>query len=193
MVFEELSKIIRARKTNYAFDFTDKEIEKSTIEAIVENAIWAPTHKHTQPWRFVVLTGKHCEDIGSYMACYYRNIYDKKTYSDQRFEETKTYAKNATLLALIFTPDKRAKLAEWEEIAAFSCAVQNMWLSCTSLNLGCYWDTAPGTIAYIEQSIEMKKEEKCLGVLYMGHLKENITPSKRKRKSLTKKLSWSKK
>ena len=55
MNFEELTKVIHTRKSTYAYDYSDKKIDKKTIEDIVTNALWAPTHLATQPWRFVVL------------------------------------------------------------------------------------------------------------------------------------------
>ena len=39
--------------------------------------------------------------------------------------------------------DKQNRLPEWEEIAAVSMAVQNMWLTCYANNIGCYLST-PG-------------------------------------------------
>lgn len=192
MLFKELTKVIQKRRSHYATDFLDKKIAKSTIEEIVNNGIWAPTHKLTQPWRFVVLEGKHHKSLGNYMANYYRELYDDEQFSTERFEETKTYPKNATLLVLIFQPSSRFQLPEWEEVAAISCTVQNMWLSCTSLNIGSYWDTGEATINYINNSIKLEENEKCLGIFYMGYLKENLPKVNRKRKPISKKISWHK-
>ncbi|CAA0155983.1 Nitroreductase [Tenacibaculum maritimum] len=189
MSFEIITKIIRDRKTTYAYDFSNKKIDKTILESLITNALWAPTHKLTQPWRFVVLEGKHQEDLGNHMAEYYRALYDEEEFSNERYEETKEYAKNATLLALIFQPSKRAQLPEWEEIAAISSAVQNMWLSCTALNIGSYWDTAEATMSYGKQ-IQLEEGEKFLGIFYMGYLKEGIPSPNRRRKPLSKKLSW---
>ena len=190
MNFEALTKLIRERRSTYAYDFSDKKIKKELIEAVVENALWAPTHLHTQPWRFVVLEGKHQQELGKFMAKYYREIYDENQFSNERYESTKNYSENATLIAVIFQPNKKAKLPEWEEIAAISCAVQNMWLSCTALNIGAYWDTSIATMEYGKR-IELQEGEKFSGIFFMGYPKEGIALSKRKRKPLSKKLSWS--
>ncbi|TCI90376.1 nitroreductase family protein [Tenacibaculum sp. M341] len=191
MTFETISNLIRERRTTYAYDFTEEKIDKATVEKIVSNALWAPTHKLTQPWRFVVLEGVHQNELGEFMADYYRELYTEEQFSNERYEATKSYAKNATLLAVIFQPSKRAQLPEWEEIAAISCAVQNMWLSCTTLNIGCYWDTAEATMEYGKR-IPLEEGEKFLGLFMMGHLREGIEIGNRKRKPLSKKLSWTK-
>lgn len=193
MNFEELTKVIQERKSTYAYDYAPKKIDKETIEDVVTNALWAPTHMVTQPWRFVVLDGKHPEELSQFMASYYRKLYTEKQFSNERYEATKTYAINATLIAIVFMPNKKAKLPKWEELAAVSCAVQNMWLSCTALGLGSYWDSSPATIAYGKEQVNLKEEEQFLGIFFMRHVKEDVPKAKRKRKPLSKKLSWNKK
>ena len=42
---------------------------------------------------------------------------------------------------------------EWEEIAAVSMAVQNMYLTCTANNIGCYW-SSPKIVDHLNDSIE---------------------------------------
>ncbi len=190
MLLEDFNHIIRSRRSHYAFDFSEKKIDKNTIETIVTNGLWAPTHKLTQPWRFVILEGEHPNNIGGYMADYYREIYTEDEFSTERFEQTKTYASNATLLALIFQPSKKVQLPEWEEIAAISCAVQNMWLTCTAMNIGSYWDTGAATLKYVQEYVTMEEDEKCVGIFYMGHLKDDLPNINRRRKPISKKLSW---
>lgn len=182
---------IRGRKSTYAYDFAAEEIPKALVEEIVTNGLWAPTHKKTQPWRFEVLEGKHKEDFGTYMLDYYKQNLTKEQFPESRYEETLSYPKNATLLAVVFQRSKRIKIPEWEEIAAISCAVQNMWISCSVIGLGSYWDTAPATIAYCNENLNLKDNEKSLGIFYMGIPdQEKETKEYRKRKSIDKKLIW---
>ncbi len=189
MKVEDLSKLIQDRKTTYAFDFSDKRLSKETIETIVTNALWAPTHKLTQPWRFMVLEGEHPKALGHFMADFYRQKYTEDEFSKERYESTKTYPEHATLLAVVFQKSKRIQLPEWEELAAISCAVQNMWLTCTAMGIGGYWDTAEATIAYGE-GLNLEDNEQFLGIFYMGYKKEGIQEGNRKRKPLSKKLTW---
>ena len=49
-------KTIRNRRSIYEFKM-DK-IPKATITRLIETAVWAPNHKLTEPWRFIVITGK---------------------------------------------------------------------------------------------------------------------------------------
>lgn len=55
---EEVTKIIRGRRSQFPAQFKENDpVADSIIEEILENANWAPTHKLTQPWRFIVYTG----------------------------------------------------------------------------------------------------------------------------------------
>ncbi|MGB0431844.1 MAG: nitroreductase family protein [Bacteroidia bacterium] len=50
----QISTLIKARKSTYPRQFTGEKIERETIKNWLELANWAPNHKLTEPWRFVV-------------------------------------------------------------------------------------------------------------------------------------------
>lgn len=181
---------IRNRRSTYAYDFMDQEIPKPMIEEIVTNGLWAPTHKMTQPWRFEVLEGQHKDDLGVFMLDFYKKNLTQEQFPESRYQETLLYPKNATLLAIVFQRSKRILIPEWEEMAAISSAIQNMWLSCSVMGLGAYWDTGAATIEYCNEKLELKENERSLGILYMGIPKKNSKNQNRKRKPIGKKLSW---
>ena len=66
---EEVNKIIRGRRSMFIAQFKENDpIDDSIIEEMLENASWAPTHKLTQPWRFIVYTGAGLKTFGNYQA-----------------------------------------------------------------------------------------------------------------------------
>ena len=58
---------------------------------------------------------------------------------------------------------------DWEEISAVSMAVQNMYLTCTANNIGCYW-SSPKIIEKLTDSLTIEENQQCLGLFYMGSL-----------------------
>jgi nitroreductase len=70
--------------------------------------------------------------------------------------------------------DLQESVPEWEEVAATAMAVQNMWLCCTEMGIGCYW-SSPGLIKYMDDFFELNTAEVCLGFFYMGHYDEEIS------------------
>ena len=134
---ETLNKIIRNRKTIYPRQFSDKEIPESVINEILENAIHAPTHRMTQPWFFKVYKGKS-KDV----LCEIIYKIDKDKYSLVKINKFVEKVKSSdTVISVCMTRDENDRVPEWEEVAAVSMAVQNMWLSCYANNIGSYWST----------------------------------------------------
>ena len=58
-------------------------------------------------------------------------------------------------------------LPEWEEIAATAMAVQNMYLTATAYEVGCYWST-PGMINHLREFLQLEENQKCIGLFYLG-------------------------
>src|SRR5699024_2898100 len=85
---------------------------------------------------------------------------------------------SACVIAICMQRDPKESLPEWEEIAAVAMAVQNMWLTCTELGIGCYW-SSPAAIRFMDDFFDMEKGEKCFGFLYMGYFDGELPEGKR--------------
>lgn len=169
---EAVSMLIRERRSVYADEFDGRPVPDEVLFEILTNATWAPTHKMTEPWRFMVFREKYLKDFGRYLADYYTEYY-KSRLSPKDFEEKYRYLVNypsraSCLIGVVMTRSAGIALPEWEEIAAVSCAVQNLALSCTSYGLGGYWSTVDGAIDYLKQ-FGLRENEQSLGIFYMGY------------------------
>lgn len=180
---ETLNKIIRNRKTIYPAKFTDKEIPKNVINEILENAIHAPTHRMTQPWFFRVYKGKSKDILYEII----QNI-DKEIYSVIKINKFIEKVKSSdTIISVCMTKDENNRVPEWEEIAAVSMAVQNMWLSCYVHNIGSYWSTPALKDEYAKHS-GLNNNQKSLGFFFMGSYEHMETSKVRER--LESKVKW---
>lgn len=170
--------LIKKRRSVFPAQYTDRPIEKSDIEKILEAANWAPTHKKTEPWRFRVFMGNSKAELGEFLAGKYEQTEaNPKAFKLKKLRENP--AKSAAVIAICMQRDPNESLPEWEEIAATSMAVQNMWLSCTEMGIGCYW-SSPGLIKYMDEFVDLADGERCLGFLYMGYYNEEIPAGTRK-------------
>lgn len=159
------------------------------MQEILVNATWAPNHGQTEPWRFVVFTDEGLQKLATFQA----ELYKKE--AGENFKEA-TY-KNLSLnplnashvIALCMKRDLTKKFPEVEEIAAVSCAVQNIYLSVTAYRLGGYWTT--GGVTYKQSAKEffdLGEDDKLLGFFYLGHV---AVPSVAgKRKPVEEKVEW---
>ena len=84
--------------------------------------------------------------------------------------------------------DIKESIPEWEEIAAKSMAVQNIWLSCVNTSIGGYWST-PRYISKLKNYLNLSVNERCLGLFYLGIYN---TTQKRKlyRKDIESDIEW---
>jgi nitroreductase len=189
----KISKIIRTRRSVYADEFVKQNIPDELLNEILTNATYAPTHKMTEPWRFIVLKAGYLEKLGSFLAAYYKDFYYEKFSAETALEKynlLKEYPLNsACVIGVVMVRNHKINLPEWEEVAAVSSAVQNIALTCTAHNIGSYWSTSAGAIDYVKQ-FDLAENEKSLGLIYVGYYPEDIEPSRKKRTSISNKVTY---
>lgn len=168
MIFD----LIKNRRAVYPAQYNEKPIAKGDIEKILEAANWAPTHRKTEPWRFRVLQGESKAKLGLFLSLKYMdNEPSPKEFKVKKLMENPKRA--GAIIAICMQRDPKESLPEWEEIASVAMAVQNMWLCCTEMGIGCYW-SSPGLIEYMGEFFNLNTGEKCLGFFYMGHYDAEI-------------------
>ena len=179
---------IRNRRSIYPKQYSGERVSDDVINEMLENANWAPTHRLTEPWRFVVFCDKGLLYFADFQAKRY-----KETSGDNFQEEKYLKLKEKPLLCshIIAIGLKRNPIVpEMEEIAAVAAAVQNMQLTATAHGIACYWSTGGTTFDEGAKSFfGLEKEDKLLGFLNVGMPREDCNP-KSKRKPMTTKIEW---
>ncbi|MFD1771873.1 nitroreductase family protein [Sphingobacterium suaedae] len=163
----EVLKAIHYRRTVNQNSFTDQEVTKEDILTLLEAANAAPTHKRTQPWRFVVFRKEGLNRLGAELSRIYKVVTPPEKYTEVA---ELNMAKKATMsnVAIAIIVNYTGELPEWEELAATSCAVQNLWLAAHALGLGGYW-ASPGLINHLSSFLGLTDNQKCIGLFYLGH------------------------
>lgn len=183
---EQLRTLIQNRRAVFPASYNGRPIPHEIIEAILENARWAPTHKLTEPWRFKVFRGKALVRLGQYIANYHRE--KDPAMPDIKYQKMlNNPVRSACVIAICMKRHADANLPEWEEMAAVACAVQNMWLTCTAYGIGSYW-SSPSAILNGQAFLELEADERCLGLFYMGYYDVEIPAGKRS--GLEDKVVW---
>lgn len=185
---EKLNALIRSRRSIFPNTYIDKPIPRAIIEEILENANWAPTHRLTEPWRFKVFQEKALQRLSDYLANWYKVNTPPDQFSDIKYKKTQQKPlRSACVIAICMQRDPMERVPEWEEVAAVSCAVQNMWLTCTVNDIGCYW-SSPKSIIEADEFLQLQEGERCLGLFYMGYHKLPELPGKRQ--PMAEKVEW---
>ena len=167
----EITEIIKDRRTIYPEQYSNRKIHKEIVEDVLNNAIWAPTHGKTQPWRFQVFMEDSRVELSDFLSNLYSENFKGENFNELKFNKLKSRPLvSPVAIAIIMTPDPKGRIMEMEEIEAVACAVQNMYLTCTAYGIGGFWSTSK--LCYTQKMnnfLEINEEDKCLGIFYMGY------------------------
>ncbi|MDF2934190.1 MAG: nitroreductase [Chryseobacterium sp.] len=165
---EVLKEIIEQRKSIFPKDYSETEISKEIIEEILNSAKFAPNHKRTKPWRFKIFKGEEKAKLALEMQEIYKSTQAPQVFLEKKYNDIGFKINKADAVVSIIV-NFSGMVPEWEEIAAVSMAVQNMYLTCTANGIGCYW-SSPKIVDYLKESLIIEENQKCLGLFYMGKL-----------------------
>jgi len=188
----EISAVIKDRRTIFPEMFSDRKIHREQVETILNNAIWAPTHGLTQPWKFNVFLGDGLKSLSDFLTETYKKYTTPENFSEQKFNKLKTRPLMAgAIIAVSVRRDPSGKILEIEEIEAVACAIQNMYLTCTAWGLGAFWST-PGVIYKPETNkfLELGEQDKCLALFYIGYPKPDLEWPKSHRRPIEYYTTW---
>ncbi|TXF77482.1 nitroreductase [Chryseobacterium sp.] len=167
---EILKHIIQSRKSTFPKDYTSDEIPQPVLEEITSSAHFAPNHKKTKPWRLRVFKGLEKTELGEQLAQIYKETTPPEVFLEKKYFDIAAKISKANAVITI-SVNFSGLLPEWEEVAATAMAVQNMYLTCTANNVGCYWST-PGMMKHLDRFLGLEENQKCYGLFYLG-MKKN--------------------
>lgn len=168
---QSLDALIRSRRTIKPPMMSEAPVPDEDLEAILENANWAPTHGLTQPWRFRVYRGEARATLGAKLAELYETALPVHQRKEGKAEKLREMPGRAPVVILVcMERQKIEKIREIEEIEAVACAVQNMHLTATARGLGAFWSTPP--VLYLDEMnawLGLGEKDRCLGIFYVGY------------------------
>ncbi|ASK30420.1 nitroreductase [Chryseobacterium sp. T16E-39] len=165
---EILKEIIEQRRSIFPKDYTETQISQDILDEILHSATLAPNHKRTKPWRFKTFKGEEKAQLAAEMQNIYKATQSEQTFLQKKYDDIGFKINKADVVVSIVV-NFSGMLPEWEEIAAVSMAVQNMYLSCTANEVGCYW-SSPAIVNHLKESLTIEENQRCLGLFYMGRL-----------------------
>jgi nitroreductase len=178
----EITEVIKNRRTILPEQFSQRKVHREQIELIINNAIWAPSHGMTQPWRFKVFTDSGLKRIAEFLPALYQKKTPPESFKQAKFDRMSARPMLASaVIAVCMERDPTGKIEEIEEIEAVACAIQNMHLTCTAYGLGAFW-SSPKLIYSTEMNefLGLKEQDKCLGLFYIGYTDVEWPKSHRK-------------
>ncbi|CEA03585.1 Putative NAD(P)H nitroreductase YdjA [Jeotgalicoccus saudimassiliensis] len=179
-----ISEAIQTRRSVKIF----KDIEpvsKETVEQLLQAAIMAPNHHHTEPWKFFVLQGDGRLPLSRVLAGWAKTRVDDPDSEAGQKRIKKLSSKPLiapTAIVVALSPQEGNEKAIYiEDVSAVSAAVQNILLEAHGMGLGAIWKSGPAYYAEpVKQYFNLTEEEEILGVIFVGEsdMKKNPEPKR---------------
>lgn len=190
-LFQSIKQVIENRRTTKPAKMNGQRIPDEQITQLLQLADWAPTHGHTEPWRFVVYAGDAVQNFCRQHAELYKLHTAPENFLDARYEKLLHMGDKAShVLVAYMQRGDLPKIPELEEIAATSCAIQNLLLGASALGLASYWGS--GGMAYhpaMKKHLQLREQDVVLGILYLGYAEQPAHEGKRN-VPLQEKVTW---
>lgn len=151
---------------------TDEEPPRELIQQMLEAAVTAPNHHHTEPWRFFVLTGDARLGLGDALVEDRLATEDDPSSIPQAvLDKTREKPLRApVVIGVAVQPQSGSKVWPVEEVCATAAAVQNMLLAGESLGLATMWRTGdPCYSEPVKRFFGLDESDTLLGMIYVGY------------------------
>ena len=163
---EVLKNIIETRRSTFPKSYSTEEIKEDVLTEILNSATFAPNHKRTKPWRLKVFREEEKNQLGEKLAEIYKQTTNPQSFLEKKYGDISDKVSKSNVIITICV-NFSGLIPEWEEIAATAMAVQNMYLTATAHEIGCYWST-PGMIDHLNEFLNLDENQKCIGLFYLG-------------------------
>ena len=184
--YESIQQVIKQRRAIFPPSYLQKEIPKTLLTELLDCANMAPSHKLTQPWRFVVFQKKGLTRLGDELAELYKTHTAPEQFLPKKHANTREKVlQSGAVIAIVVSYS--GAVPQWEELAATACSVQNLWLAASAAGIGGYW-SSPGTIKHMSDFLGLSPNEECLGFFYMGYHEEPMRIANRR--PIKEKIQW---
>lgn len=136
---------IHSRRTVKAF--RPEPPRRALIEQVLEAAVWAPNHRLTEPWEFVVVQGEALAQLAALRAemttAYLRGLATPPPAEQvaRQAEEALHKALAAPVTIAVAMAQHADPAIREEDYAATASAIQNLLLAAHGLGLGAFWST----------------------------------------------------
>jgi nitroreductase len=165
-----VSEAIRARRSNLNVDL-ERAVPIDVIDELVGLAIFAPNHYRTNPWRFVVLTGRARARLGDVVAGVMAEQAGAKEAAVERQRAQFLRSPAVLVVASAGDPDPIKQLENKHAVAA---GIENVLIGATAAGLASAWKSGPAMTdpevsAAVKAALGIPAEDEIVGFVYLGY------------------------
>lgn len=176
----DITQVIKERRSIKRFQ--EKEVSLQLITELLDAAVWAPNHRLTEPWRFIIVHGdaklKLAETARAIREANETDPEKKKVMGEKVYEKI---ASNPMYVIVVMKEDENPKVKE-EDFAATCCLIQNFSLVAWEKEIGMTWHSY-GWLQdpLFREAYGIQSNERAIANLHLGY--PEIVPNGQERKS----------
>jgi len=172
--FDTLTQIITQRRTTKPAQMNGQLIPNDTVAQILALANWAPTHGRTEPWRFVVFAHDKVVQYCQLHADLYKIHTPASQFLEATYQNLLHQGDKASHVVLAYMQrGNLPKIPPVEEVAATSCAIQNVLLGAQALGIAAYWGSGGMILKQpFKDWLQLHADDQVLGALFLGYTEE---------------------
>jgi nitroreductase len=189
--FKIAAEVIKNRRTIKPAKMNGKMIPDEHVMELLRLADWAPTHKHTEPWRFFVYAGKKAKEFALAHAELYKSTSGRE-FQQEKYNKILGNGNNVShIIVSAMKRDAEKRIPETEEICSTAAAIENILIGAAAMGIAGYWST--GGMAHkdeFKKFLGLSDDDLVIGIIYLGysdhiHQGKRIIP-------LEEKIKWNK-
>lgn len=181
-----LQTLIRSRRSVGAFK--NEPVSTELINELLASAVYAPNHRKTEPWRFIVINGdarRQYAEIRAEMVLENMAALDEAERQKAADGTVQKFTAVPLFLLAVMKEHEKTDVRE-EDYAATACVVQNFLLLAWDQGLGTCWKTFKNS-ARLREFLGLADDEKVVGIVHVGYPDE--APSEGKRQPIDNRIT----
>lgn len=162
--------LIASRRTT--FSFQDRPVPEDVVQRALLAAHWAPNHKHTYPWRFVLVGPETAERLAGYFADRAEAKHRARGGGESELPGVRSAARAKALAVpcqvMAYAVQEGDEVRQREDYASTCCAVQNFLLAAWADGVASGWKSFDTPQAYALFGLD-PAHARIVGLLQLGY------------------------
>jgi nitroreductase len=163
--------------------FQPEPVPRQVIQQLLECAVRAPNHKLTEPWRFIVLTGRARDGLAEIRAHHRLKRFTDPAGAEAAAaaDKVRREARETPAFVVVLTAVSPDEITREEDYAATMMATANLMTAAQALGLGTYLRTG-GVMRdpALLQLAQVPEGFRIVAVISLGYPAEAEPPRRRK-------------
>lgn len=166
----DMHQLIASRRTTFLFQ--DRPVPEDVVQRALEAAHWAPNHKHTFPWRFVLVGPEMKQRLADYFADRSEAKLRARGGDEADMPAVRSAARAKALAVpyqvMVYAVQDGDEIRQREDYASTCCAVQNFLLAAWADGVSGGWKSFDSPLAYALFGLDPART-RIVGLLQLGY------------------------